>query len=435
MSDPSASVPAPSETIAPDAPAAVPWYRALGPGILLAGAAIGGSHLVWSSRAGALYGWSLIWAIVLINVLKYPFFRYAQRYTAATGHSLLHGYRRLGRGWLWLFLVVSLPLSVVIIAAVGLLAAVLIATGVLGLKADVPETIALAKHLTLGLGVACTALVAFGCYRWLDRVVKAVIVVLAITTLLAAVLAAVGERPAAVEVVAQPLTLAFVVSLMGWMPAPIDITAWSSLWMLGKAEDEGRRIGVREAMFDFNVGYVGTALLALVFLAMGALLVFGSGASVPGTGIGFTRQLLQMYTDAIGGWAFWIVLACMVATMVSTTLTCIDGYGRSCAVSIGLLRGQADRLPRGWHVGLMAAMSLAAALLIYLAIGNLLDLLKIAAVISFLTSPLYGLLNLLAMRDPAIPPACRPGRAMVVFSWLSLVVMTGLGIAFVITLL
>lgn len=47
--------------------------RALGPGILLASAAVGGSHLIASTQAGALYGWQLAVIIVLVNVLKYPF--------------------------------------------------------------------------------------------------------------------------------------------------------------------------------------------------------------------------------------------------------------------------------------------------------------------------------------------------------------------------
>ena len=44
--------------------------RALGPGVLLASAAVGGSHLIASTQAGALYGWQLAVIILLVNVLK-----------------------------------------------------------------------------------------------------------------------------------------------------------------------------------------------------------------------------------------------------------------------------------------------------------------------------------------------------------------------------
>ncbi len=62
---------------------------AMGPGVLVAAAAIGASHLVASTRAGAEFGWQLAWLVVLVNLLKYPFFAAGARYTAATGESLL----------------------------------------------------------------------------------------------------------------------------------------------------------------------------------------------------------------------------------------------------------------------------------------------------------------------------------------------------------
>ena len=47
--------------------------KALGPGILMASAAVGGSHIVSSTQAGAIYGWHLALVILLINIFKYPF--------------------------------------------------------------------------------------------------------------------------------------------------------------------------------------------------------------------------------------------------------------------------------------------------------------------------------------------------------------------------
>ncbi len=34
--------------------------KSLGPGIMMASAAVGGSHLVASTKAGAIYGWELL---------------------------------------------------------------------------------------------------------------------------------------------------------------------------------------------------------------------------------------------------------------------------------------------------------------------------------------------------------------------------------------
>ncbi len=69
--------------------------KVLGPGLLYAGVAIGVSHLVQSTLAGAGFGFDLIWILVLANFIKYPFFEFAPRYATSTGDSLIDGYKRL----------------------------------------------------------------------------------------------------------------------------------------------------------------------------------------------------------------------------------------------------------------------------------------------------------------------------------------------------
>ena len=63
--------------------------KKLGPGLLFAGAAVGVSHLVQSTKAGANFGFGLLWALLLINIIKYPFFQLGPSYASATGESLL----------------------------------------------------------------------------------------------------------------------------------------------------------------------------------------------------------------------------------------------------------------------------------------------------------------------------------------------------------
>ena len=81
--------------------------KALGPGILLASAAVGGSHIVSSTQAGAIYGWKLALLIVLINVLKYPFFRFGSQYTMENNESLIEGYYKKGKAWLIIFFILK----------------------------------------------------------------------------------------------------------------------------------------------------------------------------------------------------------------------------------------------------------------------------------------------------------------------------------------
>ena len=55
------------------------FIKKLGPGLLFAGTAIGVSHLVQSTKAGAEFGFGLTWALLIAILLKYPFFKFAPK--------------------------------------------------------------------------------------------------------------------------------------------------------------------------------------------------------------------------------------------------------------------------------------------------------------------------------------------------------------------
>ena len=80
---------------------------ALGPGILMASAAVGGSHLIASTQSGAIYGWQLAIIIILANLFKYPFFRFGVQYTLDTNKSLLEGYKEKGTVYLFVFFLLN----------------------------------------------------------------------------------------------------------------------------------------------------------------------------------------------------------------------------------------------------------------------------------------------------------------------------------------
>ena len=110
-------------------------FKKLGPGLLFAGAAIGVSHLVQSTRAGADFGYGLIWALLFVNIVKYPFFQFGPRYAMATGESLLEGYKRLGKGVLVAYYILNLGTMFTIQAAVTAVTAG-IAAKLLGINAN-----------------------------------------------------------------------------------------------------------------------------------------------------------------------------------------------------------------------------------------------------------------------------------------------------------
>lgn len=60
------------------------------------------------------------------------------------------------------------------------------------------------------------------------------------------------------------------------MPAPIDISIWHSVWSVSKNKEQGHRIPLTQALLDFKVGYWGTMVLAVCFLTLGALVMYGT---------------------------------------------------------------------------------------------------------------------------------------------------------------
>ena len=100
--------------------------KSLGPGIVLAGACIGGSHLMSSTTAGARFGFALVGLILITNLFKYPFLLAGTRFTSVTGLSLLEGFKARNPIYLPLFLVVSLVTGTFTIAAVSFVSALLL---------------------------------------------------------------------------------------------------------------------------------------------------------------------------------------------------------------------------------------------------------------------------------------------------------------------
>ncbi|MDX1578854.1 MAG: divalent metal cation transporter, partial [Gemmatimonadota bacterium] len=247
------------------------FWKTFGPGLVWAATSIGVSHLVQSTRAGAMAGFALVGVIVVALVLKYPFFEYGARYAAATGRSLVEGYRGMGRWALWLYLAITIVTAIASISAIVLFTAFL--TSFAFGQAWPPAWTGAA------LMGACGVLLALGRYRGLDLTIKALLALLFVSTIVAAIVTAPRADLSTLalwpgDLIGTAVPFAFLLALVGWMPAPIDVSVWSSLWTLAKDRTSGIRASVDAATRDFLIGYVGTGLLALAFVSLGATVLF-----------------------------------------------------------------------------------------------------------------------------------------------------------------
>lgn len=400
----------------------VQLWRSLGPGLLMAGAAIGVSHLMQSTRAGADYGWQLAWLVLAINLVKYPFFLFGHTYTLATGDNLLDGYRRLGRGWLTAFLLLNTVAAVASIAGVTFLTAALLqnmAGGPLGVTG-----------WSTAIMAVTTALLLIGHYRWLDESMKWVVIALSLATA-ATFLAALAHGPVGASNPApSPWDLAalgFLIALMGWMPAPIELSVWQSLWIQAKTRTTGSAPTRREGLWDFNLGYALTILTALMFLGLGALVMHGTGTAFSESGAAFAGQLIRLYTATIGEWsAFWIGLAALTA-MISTTSTVIDAYPRSLAVGLKTLLPTIPTPPRLLHALTMIVCCAVALIVVFRFQSSIKAMIDWATTLSFLSAPVFAWLNYRVMTSPHLPASARPGLPLRLWCIGSLFFLIGFG--------
>ena len=192
---------------------------------------MGVSHLVQSTRAGAMFNFDLIWILILANILKYPFFEYGTRYAVATGSNLVDGYHKVGKWAVSLFAVVTVGTMFIIQAAVTV-----VTVGLIAYVFNITISITLISALVLVISVL---ILVIGKYSLLDKIIKFIIVLLAVSTIVA-VFAALGINkevtPDAIKHFSwtKGADIFFLIAFVGWMPAPIDISVWSSVWNIAK---------------------------------------------------------------------------------------------------------------------------------------------------------------------------------------------------------
>lgn len=381
-------------------------WSTLGPGFLYAGAAIGVSHLVQSTKAGAQYGFTLLGIVILSNVLKFPFFEAGPRYAAATGENLIQGYRRIG-GWaVRMFTVLTASTSFIIQAAVTIVTAALFSNFIgidfTGLEAS---TILLA---------ICATILFVGQYKWLDSIIKWVVILLTIASIIAFFRAQSVETEVNLwpEWATNSTSFVFLFALMGWMPAPIDIAAWHSIWTVEKKQSQGGKLSLKEALRDFHIGYWGTAMLAMVFLSLGALVLFANGVALnTPSGAEFSKGFIKIYTETLGTWTYPIIAFAAFATMFSTTITVLDGAPRVADQLVPALQGKENSNQKRIYRITIVIVALGALFLIWQYAGKSAfgTLIKIATITSFITAPLLGFLNFKLAFSKHMPEEARPG--------------------------
>ena len=381
------------------------FINKLGPGLLFAGAAIGVSHLVQSTKAGAEFGFGLTWVLILCNFFKYPFFLFGTKYTYATGETILDGYLKISKIILLIYFGLSLVTIFTIQAAVTIVTAGL-AIELFGITDNITYwafIIIIFSYLKLMIGK----------YKLLDNLMKFIIMILAISTFIALVSSSLNN-----EIIfdfdqiipKNSEGIIFLAAFMGWMPAPLDISIWQSIWTNEKIKIE-KKSNYNTAKFDFNVGYIITIFLGLSFLGLGAFVMYGSGDKFSESGAVFASQLINLYTSNLGkGMMIFIAIAAFT-TMFSTTITCLDASPRAMSKTVDLLKFKRFNDYNSW----ITILSIGTIIIFIFLMSEMGTLVKIATVLSFLTAPFYAIINYILMSSSFIPKKYKLSKWMNIY--------------------
>tara|TARA_B100000073_G_scaffold139578_1_gene114837 strand:- start:2523 stop:3773 length:1251 start_codon:yes stop_codon:yes gene_type:complete len=399
--------------------------KTLGPGILFASTAIGVSHLVQSTRAGANYGFGLLLFIIIANVFKYPFFEFGSRYANATENSIIHGYKKLGEWVLLSYLTITLISMFFIASAVGAVTS--------GFLQNLFNTshIGILNHIILF--TICGAILSLGKYNYLDSLIKVIGFTLLVSTLFAFILVLVKgpESNTLLPSISYDKTdILFIIALMGWMPTAVDLSSWNSLWTLERIKQTKFKPSLKQTIFEFNLGYVFSAVLSLCFVTLGAYLMYGTDLTFSNSSSLFANQVIKLYTKSIGSWSYLIISIAGFSIMFGTCVAVFDGYARSASECIRLIKNQDSKNKR--HYDFLLWILISGSLTIIILFGNKLkQLVDLATTISFMIAPGVAIANYKLVLRPYLTKEQAPPKWLRILSICGIIYLISFGLLFI----
>ena len=336
----------------PPAPPAgfLPKLKHIGPGILLAVAAIGSGELILTPRAGALFGLSVGWVIVVSIVYKLALTLGLARYTIATREDIFEGFSHLPGPRNWFVWVLAL---VFLLGAVGY-SGIALACGS-ALFALFP---ALSMIQWAMIVVAVTFLLLLkGAYDPVEKVAFALSL-----ALIAGVLYSLAVLRPEMSWVLHDSVPRFppgsgktLISLLGWTAGGTS-TLLYSFWILEKgyalprdSSDEDAdptpnkqhfRQWLSLANLDAGLSYLMMMFVSLAFLTIGSITLGTAGPDggplVPAREE-TTNVLSRMLTVAAGPLALYIFLIAALAILSSTIIGLVDGKARALRTAVHII--------------------------------------------------------------------------------------------------
>jgi len=269
-------------TGSPDQP---PRWRLVGPGLIAAATGVGAGDLVATLVAGSRFGYTLLWAAVFGCVLKIILVESVGRWYLASGQTLFHGWRSLGR-WTTAYFGIYVVIWGFVYGATAM------SSTALPLAALFPAIDL--KVFAIGSGLLGLALVWGGSYALFEKLIAALVGIMFLSVVGSAVMAVPNLSEIAKGMVPRmpPGSLFYVLGLAGGVGGTITLAAYG-YWLREKGWRQPRWMAVMR--IDNTVAYVMTGVFVVSMLIVGAELLYSADIALTSGG----RGLLDL-ADVLG---------------------------------------------------------------------------------------------------------------------------------------
>lgn len=321
--------------------------KLVGPGIILAAAAIGSGELILTPRAGALYGLSIAWIIVVSIVYKLALTLGLARYTIATGEDIFEGFSHLPgpRYWfVWIMAVIYL------LGAVGY-AGISLACG--SALYSLFPSLSMVQWAVVVVVLAYLLLLS-GSYGPVEKASFFLSFVL-IVGILYSLAALRPDLSWFVHGLAPKMPAGSgqtAVSLLGWTAGGTSTLIYS-FWILekgigkGKSEEKGFKVWFSLVRLDTGISYFLMAVISFAFLTIGVLVLSTAGPDggplIPAREE-TTAVLSRLLTVVTGPQTKFVFLVAAFAILYSTVIGLVDGKSRALRSATRMILPQSRRI-------------------------------------------------------------------------------------------
>lgn len=248
-----------------------PRLRSIGPGLVVAATGLGAGDLIATLLAGSLFGYSLLWAVVIGCVVRIALAEGTGRWHLATGSTLFEGWRTIGKWTLYYFGVYCLVWGFVY-------GATAMSASALPLAALFPDTVDLKVWAVL-CGLLGLLFVWFNRYAVIEKVMTAFIGVMFLVVIVLAIRVGpdAGKAFAGLVPTVPDGEIVKTLGVIGGVGGTITMAAYG-YWVNAKG---WRTPGwIRMMRLDNSMAYVATGIFTIAMIIVGAELLHATNITL-----------------------------------------------------------------------------------------------------------------------------------------------------------